>query len=82
MAVGLPIISTRVGAIPEYIVENKNGLLFEPGDSKTLANHILELMENENKRFHFGKNNLVKVKNYDWKIIAEKYYSLYKEILE
>ena len=34
----------------------------------------------------FGKtlveNGLEEVKNYDWKIIAEKYYSIYKEILE
>jgi colanic acid/amylovoran biosynthesis glycosyltransferase len=37
MAVGLPVVSTRVSGIPELIHHGKGGLLAEPGDAAELA---------------------------------------------
>lgn len=34
---GLPVIGSRIGAIPEMIAENKTGFLFEPGDESGLV---------------------------------------------
>ncbi len=37
MAAGMPIIATRVGAIPELVEHGHNGLLIEPGDVDALT---------------------------------------------
>jgi glycosyltransferase involved in cell wall biosynthesis len=34
---GLPVIGSRIGAIPEMIAENRTGFLFEPGDESDLV---------------------------------------------
>jgi glycosyltransferase involved in cell wall biosynthesis len=46
MAAGLPIITTRVNAIPEIVIHGDNGLLIERGDRTALAQSIQRLLEN------------------------------------
>jgi len=43
MCFGLPAIGTTAGAAGEIIEQGKTGYLIEPGDSKTLAEHIAQL---------------------------------------
>lgn len=55
MAAGLPVIATEVGDSPWIITEN-TGVLVEPRNDKSLANAILQFVENETLRLEFGKN--------------------------
>ena len=36
-SVGLPVVASRIGGIPEYIAEGHSGLLFTPNDARDLA---------------------------------------------
>jgi len=40
MATGLPVVSTRIGGIPEMVVENETGFLVQPEDPAALADAI------------------------------------------
>jgi phosphatidylinositol alpha-mannosyltransferase len=40
MSSGVPVVATRVGAIPEAVTDGETGYLFEPGDVAALAGHI------------------------------------------
>jgi len=43
-ASGRPLIATKVGDIPEIVQHRHNGLLIEPGDSRMLADGIMEFI--------------------------------------
>lgn len=43
MAVGRPLVATKVGCLPEYVLDGKTGALVEPGDPEALAAALLEL---------------------------------------
>lgn len=82
MACGKPVISTRVGAIPEIIDNEKIGFLVEPKNPKQLADAILKLANDEKLRKKFGEEGRKKAKeNYDWNIIVEKYLKVYKQLI-
>lgn len=50
MAAKVPIVATNVGALPEIIENNKNGILVEPKNPQQLAEAIQRLLENERIR--------------------------------
>lgn len=42
-AAGLPIVSTRVGGIPDIVKEGESGLLVPPGDPESLADAVVRM---------------------------------------
>ena len=48
MSLGRPVVTTRVGGIPEIIVDGENGLLHEVRDAKGLGRQILRVLEDKN----------------------------------
>jgi glycosyltransferase involved in cell wall biosynthesis len=40
MATGLPVVSTRIGGIPEMVIDNETGFLLRPDDPVALADAI------------------------------------------
>lgn len=44
MANRLPVIGSRLGAIPEFIEDGKNGYLVTPGDTAELTDRLLDLL--------------------------------------
>ena len=56
MSVGVACIATRVGGNSELIEEGLSGLLFEPGDTQSLATLLKDLALDSPQRAHFGIN--------------------------
>lgn len=54
MAAGKPVVATRVGSLPEVIVEGETGFLVEPGDAKALAERIVSLLCDSGLRRRMG----------------------------
>ncbi|HEY4257297.1 MAG TPA: glycosyltransferase family 4 protein [Candidatus Udaeobacter sp.] len=46
MATGLPVVSTKIGGIPEMVIENETGLALQPGDAVALADAIEKVISN------------------------------------
>ncbi len=55
MAAGIPIIATRLNAIPEMVAQGENGLLIEPGDRTALAQSIQHLIDHPALRLEMGR---------------------------
>lgn len=82
MAYGLPIISTKVGAIPEVIEEGINGFLIKPGNVGALTEKIEILIKDRILREKIGKNNREKIeKEYSMDKQVEKYKKIYNTLL-
>ena len=81
MGHGTPVLASRVGSIPEYLGEM--GEYFSLEDPLSLAEKIILLIEDPNKRKTLGKGLWERAKSeYDWDIVAEKTIQVYKEILK
>jgi len=55
MASGIPVVTTSVGGMPEMVQHEITGLVVPPGDSKTLAQAIEELLSNPGRRSMMGR---------------------------
>lgn len=62
MALGTPVISTRVTGIPEIIEHGKTGCLVEEKDSRELAQTIQELLGSDSRRTRLSAAALAKVR--------------------
>lgn len=51
---GLAIITTKVGAIPEFFQDKKSACFVQPGNIDQIANTIVELLSNDKKRENLG----------------------------
>ena len=60
MALGTPVISTRITGIPEIITHGKNGLLVEEKDAAALAEAIETVLESPSIQKKFVRSAIVK----------------------
>lgn len=73
MAMGIPVISTDVGIVTEVLGEKGKKYILEERTKECLKNKIKELINNKVDFKEISKENLEKVKNYDYKKICLKY---------
>lgn len=45
MACGLPVVATRVGGVPELVVQGETGWLVEAGDFEGIAAHVVTVLQ-------------------------------------
>lgn len=82
MAVGLPIVSTNTGGIPELIKNGENGILVDPQNPTQLANAIIDLINNSDKRNKLSENSLRYANEFSIETTINKNISLYKSLID
>lgn len=82
MACSVPVIATNVGAIPNIVHNQKNGLLVNSDDSDSVADDVILLYNNESLGRKIIMNAYKDVKkNYDIRRVAVDTINLYKKIM-
>jgi glycosyltransferase involved in cell wall biosynthesis len=66
----LPSIAGRIGAVPEIVRENINGILVEPGNIESLSQGLIQILENKKLRNRLAQNAYDQAKQYSWKSCA------------
>ena len=75
MQASLPIIATKVGAVPDFIKDNWNGILVEPGDINGIANGLIKLLENPILCQQFGERSFALWnERYTWTAVSQNMY--------
>ena len=82
MALGMPVVATKVGGIPEVIEDGKDGILVEPENPDELAEAILRLLEDDGLRSLISLNAYKKIKRkYSIERYTKDLLNLYKEVI-
>lgn len=80
---GLAIITTPVGALPEFFEHNKSVIFVEPGNIEQISEAIIELINDDEKRMFLGEAaREIFLKELDRKRIFESLDSIYQKVLK
>lgn len=83
MAVGLPVVATPVGAIPEMVDAEKGGYLIERGDIGGFVAALRVLSQNRDQRLAMGRFNREKCRqHYTRSQVVRRLTTLYDDIVE
>ncbi|MBY6035717.1 N-acetyl-alpha-D-glucosaminyl L-malate synthase BshA [Fictibacillus nanhaiensis] len=77
MACGVPVIGTRIGGIPEVIVDGETGFMVDVGDTNEVAKKAISLLKNDEMHNQFRKNAVEHVRE---NFLSEKIVSIYEDI--
>jgi len=83
MAVGLPVVATRVGGNCEVVEHACSGLLFGAQDVPTLVDHLKSLINNHERRQTLGAAARKRVEKYfSVQLMLNRYSSMYQDVVE
>lgn len=73
LASGVPVVSTRVGMVPDIVQDGFNGLIANKEDSEQIANLSLRILDDIKLRDRLICNGLETVRSFAWNLIADEY---------
>lgn len=79
-ACGVPVVTTRVGNMPELVRHGVNGLFVERNVSD-IATQIARLRDDPPLRAELSRNMLASIRDWDWRRQAENYRGMFETIL-
>ncbi|MFN2504938.1 MAG: glycosyltransferase, partial [Acidimicrobiales bacterium] len=81
MASGTPVVASRVGGLPELVVDGVTGFLVEPGDVDQLQDRLRLLLADRGLARRLGENgrDLV-LRQFTWEACAERCLAAYREL--
>jgi glycosyltransferase involved in cell wall biosynthesis len=80
MAMGKPVVASRVNGIEEVISNRKNGVLVSPNDIAEWMKAITELLDNRSLARSIGENaRRIAKEKYDWELLSREYEKTLKE---
>lgn len=82
MSMGVPIVGTNIGGVPEVLFPSKSGLVVPPKNSMALANGIRILLKNKKIRERMGNMGQEFVdRNFSLENMIKKILFLYEEVI-
>lgn len=66
MACGVAVVTTAVGATPDYAVHNQSAMFCEVGDVDAMAEQMLHLMQDEHLRRSIADQGMIAASQHQW----------------
>ena len=82
MHLGIPVVATNVGGIPDLVEDGISGLLIDRGDSEQLADKIVELKTNVDLRNGLIANARCVAQNNSVEAMTQQYLAVYEKVWE
>jgi len=82
IACGTPVVSLKVGGVPDIARPNVTGLLADSEDVKVFRDHLIEMLENDALRDAMRQQcRKIAVDEYSISIQAKRYIHVYRQLL-
>lgn len=79
MAAGVPVIASSMGAVPQVVQHEKNGLLVPPGDTDQLVQALRRLAADAVLRAELSRCAMATVRNrFSSEVMAHRYLEIYR----
>ncbi len=82
MAVGVPVISSNTGGIPEVNLHGVTGYLSNVGDVEDMAKNMLDIFKDEETLMQFRRNAQNRAREFDLNSVVTQYETVYNSLLE
>ena len=81
MAVGLPVIVSKIRGNVDLVENGKGGYLCSPNDPEQIADAIIKLVNDSKLRNDMSKTNKDTIKEYDVSVVENEIANIYQEVL-
>jgi glycosyltransferase involved in cell wall biosynthesis len=82
MAVGKPVIATRIGGLTDIVGDGETGILVPPGNADALADAMRRLIADPALRQQMGNAGRVRVRRFQESTVVPQYEALYTQLVE
>jgi len=80
-AAGRPVAAARVGGVPSFVEDGRNGLLFPPGDEAAMAGAVLRLLREPTLAAALARAGQERAREqYDWERVTDLLLEVYEEV--
>lgn len=80
MSMGKAVVATNVGGIPDLVTTGVNGILVPVADPVKIVDALKILIENRELINEYGKNNIVKMREFSIEKMVDKYEGIYDKL--
>lgn len=81
MACAKPVVASRVGGVPEIVLEGETGLLFPGENVPELARNLEALLSDPERAMAMGCAGRARAEsNFTWQRIADQYFEIYEQV--
>jgi alpha-maltose-1-phosphate synthase len=82
MASATPVVASRIGGVPEVVVDGETGFLVDPGDVDALHDRIATLLSDRGLARRLGDNGRATVTaQFTWEACARRCLTAYRELV-
>jgi glycosyltransferase involved in cell wall biosynthesis len=81
MATGTPVICSRIGGMPEFVIDGETGFTVPPNDSAAIHTAASRLLEDADLSRQFGLAGHRHVQQFSWESVAHQVVKQYRALL-
>ena len=82
MAMGRPVVASRIGGLPDIVIDGETGFLVPPGDPLALQNAMQCLLDDPVRREHMGAMAKQRIVEFQAKTVVPRIEEVYQEVLQ
>jgi N-acetyl-alpha-D-glucosaminyl L-malate synthase BshA len=81
MACGAPVLASRIGGLPEVVVDGVTGILEPPGSVEAMARRAIELLKDRSRHAAMREAAVQRAAEFSADVVVPQYEAFYHQVL-
>jgi glycosyltransferase involved in cell wall biosynthesis len=82
MSLGVPVVASRVGGVPDLLSDGVEGRLVPPGDPALLMDAVVQIVTNTSLRQKMGAAGRARADAFQLNVVVEAIEAVYRDAME